>query len=338
MVYAGTCGQTAQQIADTLHFTLSQERLHPAFNTVDLELARRSSGVGSKPGDFELHIANALWGREGYAFLPEFLATLQQSYGAAVRLVNFGGAAVDAINRWASEQTSGRISHILDTLPERARLVLAYAVYFSAKWDLPFDEEYTFDGPFYLLDGREVATPMMHQVNQFRYVERDGCQAIELPYQGGTALMVIILPGPDQHQEIEARLSDEWVQSVLSGLRKKRVWLTMPKFRFEAGRGLGELLSALGMPDAFLPNSADFSAMAEPGPEPLYIGEVLHKAYIAVDEQRTEAAAVTAVVTFGATPGPSPKEMTIDRPFIFLIRDVETGAILFIGRLMEPTQ
>jgi serpin B len=357
MVYAGARGQTEQQMADTLHFELPQERLHPAFNALGLELDSRShgatqeaSGENVEKSGFELNIANAVWGQAGYSFLPEYLDLLALNYGAGVRLVDFQAdplAAVDAINQWVSEETEGRIRDILDRLGRDTILVLANAIYFDAAWALPFDEADTRDEPFYLLDGEEEKVPLMHQRSDFSYTEGDGYQAIQLPYENGNVAMVILLPREGRFREIEERLTGGWVQSVVSGFSAHDVILTMPKFSFETPvLNLAATLEAMGMPDAFSKRDADFSAVAQLQPdEVIYISQVLHKAFIEVDEKATEAAAAVVVeveievgLVIGAPTVPPPIIMNIRRPFIFLIRDIKTNTILFVGRVVDPTQ
>jgi serpin B len=335
MVYAGAHGQTEQQMADTLHFTLPQERLHPAFNALDLQLKGRS-----QVRSFELHIANAVWGQNGYSFLPEYLDVLAQNYGAGVRLVDFAqDGAVEAVNGWVKEETQGRISGILDSISPDAKLVLANAVYFNARWAKPFEEEETEQEAFYLLEGDEIEVPMMHQAESFQYTDGDGYQAIELPYSGWEVAMVILLPESGRFREIEDSLKGEWVEDVLGAFSEQKVVLSMPKFRFETPIiPLKRMLSAMGMPNAFS-SAADFAGMD--GSRKLNIDRVLHKAFIQVDEQRTEAAAVTTVdeVTVVETvevEGVRYIVMKIDRPFVFLIRDIKTNTILFVGRVMNP--
>ena len=355
MTYAGARGQTEQQMADTLHFTLPQEQLHPAFNALDLELASRShktakdaAGEETEEVAFELHATNAVWGQAGYTFRPEYLDLLALNYGAGVRLVDFQAnapAAVEAINNWVSEETEGRIRDILDELERDTKLVLVNAIYFNAAWALPFDEADTEDEPFYLLDGDEEKVPLMHQWDDFLYTEGDGFQAIQLPYDYNEVAMVILLPREGRFREIEGRLTGDWVQSVVGGFSTHDVILTMPKFSFETPViELAETLAAMGMPDAFSHSDADFSAIAELQPlKVLYISNVLHKAFVDVDEEGTEAAAATVVIMMeticemiGEPTEPPPIIMRIDRPFIFFIRDIETGAILFVGRVMNP--
>lgn len=346
MVYGGARGQTAQQMADTLHFTLPPERFHPAFNALDLDLRSRSQPISQANGAtetlepaFELHIANAVWAQKGYPYLPEFLDTLAQNYGAGLRLVDFVSSpekVVRQINDWVSEQTDGRIQDILDRLDSQTSLVLANAVYFNAEWDHPFDEELTKTEPFYLMNGQAENTPLMHQTETFLYTEADSYQAVELPYANRDFGMVILLPREGQFQEIEAQLSGEWAQDVAQSLQSREMDLTLPKHRFETPSvSLKETLAAMGISDAFADN-ADFSGITQQQPG-MKISDVLHKAFIDVNEKKTEAAAVSIIpVAPGAEEPEEPIEMRIDRPFIFFIRDKQTDTILFLGRVMNP--
>ncbi len=351
MTYAGARGQTAQQMADTLRFTLDQDRLHPAFNVLDLELASRghitvqdvSSGKKIEQPAFQLNIANALWGRQGYPFLPAFLQLLAQNYGAGVQLIDFREpeAASEKINGWVSEQTNGRIPAIISPAgisPEQTALILTNAIYFNAAWEHAFDKAK--DEPFYLLDGSELQAPLMERRSRFSYTEGDGYQMVEVPYGGKQIAMVIVLPVADRFREFEEWLTSARVHDAVSSLRQHRVILTMPKFEFETPNiNLKGTLSSLGMVDAF-EAGADFSGMD--GTRELCIGNVLHKAFISVDERKTEAAAVTAVemelVAEPLEPTPTPEWiiMRVDRPFIFFIRDRMSGTILFLGRVMNP--
>jgi len=341
MTYAGARGETEQQMADTLHFILSQDRLHPAFNSLDLELARRGEGAQSKDEEgFRLNIVNALWGQDGYKFLPEFLDLLAENYGAGLRLLDFVNAPEESrvtINDWASDQTEGRIEDLIPqgVINDVTRLVLANAIYFNAAWSHPFEERLTRDGPFYPLDGNEVTVPMMQQTESFGYAEGEGYQAVELPYDGHELSMVILLPEAGQFEAFEGSLDAELVDAILKNLAPGRVALTMPRFEFDSSFELAEILADMGMPDAFN-ETADFSGMD--GTPLLFIEEVLHKAFVSVDEAGTEAAAATAVVIAqkGMAPG-GLVEITVDRPFVFLIRDIETGTILFVGRVVNPS-
>jgi len=343
MTYAGARNQTEQQMADTLHFTLSQEQLHPAFNALDLELASRGEGAAGQDDEgFRLNIANAIWGQSGYPFLMEFLDVLAVNYGAGLRLLDFmsdpDGSRV-TINDWVAEQTEEKIQ---DLIPEGAvdtltRLVLTNAVYFNAAWASPFEEEDTRDDAFHLLDGTEITVPMMSQTEHLPYTEGDGYQAVELPYDGQELSMVILLPDAGQFDEYEDSFDIEQLDTIVDNLSTSKVALTMPKFTYESEFSLAQTLDTMGMPDAFSA-SADFSGI-DGVPGRLVITDVIHKAFVLVDESGTEAAAATAVIV-GATSAPNGQdviEVTVDRPFIFLIRDIQTRMILFIGRVLDPT-
>jgi serpin B len=340
MTYVGARGETELQMADTLHYTLPQDQLHPAFNWLDLELTSRGEGAQGKDGEgFQLNIANTLWGQEEYAFLPEFLDTLAINYGAGMQLVDFTGdpeAARVAINDWVGDQTEERIKDLIPpgVIDELTRLVLTNAIYFSAAWAEPFDENQTQDGTFTLLDGSQVAVPMMHHTASYGYAEGEGYQVIDLPYDGGELSMVILLPDEGAFGSIESSLDAERVGAIVDGLVYQEVALTSPKFEVESGFSLVEALTEMGMPIAFS-MEADFSGMD--GTRELYIGEVLHKSFITVDETGTEAAAATAVEMQLKGAPMEPLTVTVDRPFIFFIRDVETGTILFVGRVVNPS-
>lgn len=339
MTYAGARGETEQQMADTLHFILSQDRLHPAFNSLDIELGQRGEGAEGKDGEgFRLNIVNAIWGQEGYEFLSEFLDVLAENYGAGLRPLDFAGAPEESritINDWVSDQTEGRIEDLIPQglINALTRLVLTNAIYFNAAWQYPFEEDATGDGTFHVLGGGEVTVPMMRQTESFSYAEGDGYQAVELPYDGRELSMVILLPEAGQFNDFEDSLDVRQVEAIVKDLESGRVALTMPKFEFESSFGLKESLAAMGMPVAFS-GGADFSGMT--GNRDLFIADVVHKAFVSVDEAGTEAAAATAVIMQLTAMPEEPVEVTIDRPFIFLIRDIETGAILFVGRVANP--
>ena len=341
MTYAGARGQTAQQMADTLQFMLDQDSLHPAFNWLDAELAKRGEGAQGKDSEgFRLNIVNAIWGQKDYAFLPAFLDVLAENYGAGLRIMDFINETEKSrvtINDWVSDQTEGRITDLIPhgAIDALTRLVLTNAIYFNAAWEHPFDEDITADGPFYLLDGRQVSVPMMKQTEWFGYTEGKGYQAVELLYDGDELSMVILLPEAGNFEAFEEGLQAQQVDTIINDLQSTGVTLTMPKFEFDSEFSLKDTLEDMGMRDAFSPGDADFSGMT--GNRDLFISAVIHKAFVSVDEAGTEAAAATAVVIkMSAAPG-LPVEVTIDHPFIFLIRDIETDAILFVGRVLNPS-
>ncbi|HUU64205.1 MAG TPA: serpin family protein [Dehalococcoidia bacterium] len=340
MTYAGARGETEQQMADTLNFTLPQDRLHPALNSLDLKLASRGEGAeGTDEEGFRLNIANSIWGQEDFEFLDEFLDVLAENYGAGLRLLDFINAPEASritINDWVSDRTEGRIE---DLIPQGAidiltRLVLTNAIYFNAAWLNPFSEDMTGDGAFHLLDGSEVTVPMMTQTESFGYAEGEGYQAVELLYDGRELSMVIVLPNNGEFEDLESTLDADLVDAITNDLKYRKVTLTMPKFEYDSDFSLVDTLAAMGMPVAFS-TAADFSGMT--GYRDLFISDILHKAFVSVDEAGTEAAAATAVIMSLTAAPEQPVEVTLDRPFIFLIRDIETGAVLFVGRVANPS-
>jgi len=339
MTYAGARGETAEQMADTLQFILEQARLHPAFNWLDAELARRGEGAEGKDGEgFRLNIVNAIWGQKDYEFLSDFLDVLAENYGAGLRILDFITETEKSrliINDWVYNQTEECIEDLIPpgAIGELTRLVLTNAIYFNAAWKYPFDEDMTADGPFYLLDGGQVIVPMMKQTESFGYTEGEGYQTVELRYDGGELSMVILLPEAGKFEAFEETLNAQQVDAIINDLQYTEVALTMPRFEFDSEFSLKDTLAGMGMPVAFS-SGADFSGMT--GNPELFISDVVHKAFVAVDEAGTEAAAATAVIMeLTAVPEP-PVEVTLDHPFIFLIRDIDTGAILFVGRVMHP--
>jgi serpin B len=339
MTYVGARGETATQMAEALSLVLPQEDLHRALNKLDAELAKRGEGAqGKDDGGFRLNIVNAIWGQQGFGFLPDFLDVLAQNYGAGLRTLDFIGASEEArvtINDWVATETEDRIQ---DLIPQGAlgpltRLVLTNAIYFNAAWAETFEESATADGPFHLIGGGQVTTPMMHQTEAHGYAEGDGFQAVELQYDGREMSMVILLPETGSYGEFEESLDWARVAHIIDALERRQVRLAMPRFEFESEFNLNQALSALGMPAAFT-GAADFSGMTDE--EALFISDVIHKAFVSVDEAGTEAAAATAVIVKATSAPAEPVVVTVDRPFLFLIRDIETGAILFIGRVMDP--
>jgi len=340
MTYAGARGQTEAQMAETLHFTLPQERLHVAFNQIDQELASRGQGAQGKDGQgFRLNVVNALWAEQTYKFLDPFLDTLARNYGAGLRLVDFVKASDKArvvINDWVAEQTEDRIQDLIPegVLNELTRLVLTNAIYFNAAWAKPFIPNRTADGTFYLLDGGEVTVPMMRQTEPVGYARGNGYQAVELAYSGEELSMILVVPDAGRFEAFEAALDAAQVEGIEGDLAPEHVALTLPKFEVESDFSLADALSALGMATAFT-EDADLSGMD--GSRDLLIADVIHKAFVSVDEAGTEAAAATAVIVQVESAPQEPVEVTIDRPFLFFIRDNATGAILFLGRVLDPS-
>jgi len=339
MTYAGARGETEEEMADAMHFGLGQDRLHPAFNSLDMTLSSRGEGAEGKDDEgFRLNIVNAIWGQKDYEFLADFLDTLAQNYGAGLRVLDFMEAPEESriiINAWVSDETEGRIEDLIPQgmIDSLTRLVLTNAIYFNAAWMYPFSEGATSDGVFHLASGDEVRVPMMRQTESFGYYEGENYRAVELPYDGGELSMVILLPDSGKFSSFDSSLDFEKLYEIIDGIGYQEVALTMPEFEFESSFDLKKTLSEMGMPVAFS-GDADFSGMT--GNRELFIAEVVHKAFVSVDEAGTEAAAATAVVMELTAVPQEPVTIEIDRPFIFLIRDIETGTLLFVGRVMNP--
>ena len=347
MTYAGAGGQTASQMANTLRFSLPQDRLHAAFNGLDLQLASRGADVQSQDGEgFRLNVVNAVWGQQGHPFQEAFLDVLAESYGAGVRQADFRETPEESrlvINDWVAESTEDRIRDLIppDVINPLTRMVLTNAIYFNASWTYPFNEGDTRQHPFHLLDGSAADVPMMRTSEDFGYAAGDGYQAVDLPYAGNELSMTVIVPDRGRFREFEDSLDSALVDQVMSGLEFRYVTLDLPRFEFESQFRLGETLRSVGMTDAFDSAASDFSGMdgrscLAGDPECLYIREVVHKAFVSVDEAGTEASAATAVMMQAESAPPDPVSVTVDRPFVFLIRDRATEAVLFVGRMEEP--
>ena len=346
MTYAGAGGETERQMEDTLRFLLPQDKLHPAFNALDLNLASRGEGAtGQDDSGFQLNIANAVWGQEGHEFITDFLDVLAEQYGSEVRRADFRRAPEEArvrINGWVADETEDRINDLIPpgAIEPTTRLVLANAIYFNAAWQLPFDERATAPRPFHPLGGGEVEAPMMRREGRFGYTRGNGHQAVDLLYDGGEMSMTILLPDEGRFRAFEGSLDASTVGAVLEALETQRVRLTMPKFQVKASFGLADVLKGMGMPNAFDGSSADFSGMDGTSclagdDECLLITDVVHQAFVSVDEAGTEAAAVTAAIVGITRAAEEPVTLTIDRPFIFLVRDQATDAVLFVGRVAD---
>jgi len=344
MAYAGAGSDTASEMADTLHFTLPGDALHAAFNYLALELDKRGqSAVGATSDDnqgFQLNVVDDAWGQKNFQFLAGYLDTLAINYGAGLRILDFikdAEGARQTINQYISDQTQRKIKDLIPpgAVTDLTRLVLTNAIYFKAAWLSPFAKEATGSGFFNLLDGSQVNVSMMHQMHFFNYVQGTGYQAVDLPYDDGQLSMVLLLPDEGQFDAFQGKLNSEVANGIITSMTEQNMILSLPKFQYDSIFGLKQALSSMGMPLAFSDN-ADFSGMT--GTRDLIISDILHKAYVSVDEAGTEAAAASAVI-MGVTAMPSSTViLSIDRPFIFLVRDVPTGTILFIGRVMNPVE
>jgi len=335
MTYAGARGETAAQMRAALHLPGEDASTHAAFAALAKHLAS-AEGSGCT-----LHVANALWGQEGYTFLEEFLQTVETHYGANLNSVDFARAAEKAritINRWVEQQTKGKITDLLKpgVVDALTRLVLTNAIYFKGRWASPFEPQRTHEAPFYVSPLETAQTSFMHQEKRFAYAETEAVQAVEMPYQGDALSMVVVLPRDKGGlRRIEGSLTPAGVEAWLKNLRPQQVEVFLPKFKTTSAFSLARILSGLGMPLAFAPGHADFSGMT--GNRDLFISAVVHKAFVDVNEEGTEAAAATGVaMALAGAPPPAAPVFRADHPFLFLIRHRPTGNILFLGRFATP--
>ncbi len=345
MTYAGARNETAAQISDALHFPSSDETLHVAF----AEMIQRLNAAGN--GKYEMAVANSLWGQDGAPLKTEFLDLVARHYGSGMNLVDFRCAAEAArmkINRWVEDKTKQKIRELIPQggLNPDMRLVLVNAVYFKGMWVQQFQKAATRDEPFYLEGSGKVPAPLMHQQAQVRYLKAGGFQAVELDYRGGDLSMLVLLPNKKNGlRDLEKKLSARMLQERVAKMREREIEIFLPTYRLTWGTfDLGAQLRALGMPLAFDPYQADFSGIN--GHEPshkdsMFISSVFHKAFVEVNEEGTEAAAATAFGMVGAARWPHrTPEVPIfraDHPFLFAILDRKSSAILFLGRVVNPT-
>jgi serpin B len=339
MARPGARGETAAQIDEVLRDVASDA--HASWlNALEAALAARSGTFRDEAGKDQpvtLRIANAPFAQRDEQWNPAYLSALASRFGAGVRLVDFKTdteAARQAINAWVKDQTEERIPELLEpgVLDDLTRLALVNAIYLKAAWLTPFDESATRPAPFTRLDGSQVDVPTMHLTEELSYAAGDGWQAVELPYVGGSLALTIVVP--EDLAAFQATLDEGVFGEITTALGRHEVQLALPKFGIETKTDLATVLAAMGMPLAFDPDRADFTGMTTQ--EPLYISAVIHQANIDVDEKGTTAAAATAVVIrAGSAPGEL-VTLKVDRPFVYALRDVPTGAILFLGRVVEP--
>jgi serpin B len=347
MTYAGARANTESEMAHVLHFD-GQTNVHPGFRVLtdrinDLQRVNR----------IKLLTANSLWCQQDYSFNHAFMDIAKTDYHAEVQPVDFEkapGAAANDINSWIDRKTEGKIQGMVepDSFDPLTRLVLCNAIYFKGKWETQFSPGDTQPGTFYIGSNKTVTVPMMSLNENFKVArnEADRVDLLDMPYVGGELSMIIIMPGGPEWAEwvdplqsfskLEEKLTADNLRSWLKELDRapgEKLEISIPRFTTTQSFNLSQQLKALGMPSAFNPGQADFSGMD--GTTNLYVSDVLHKAYVAVDESGTEAAAATVVSMVAAA---EPEAFVANRPFIFLIRDNGSGAILFLGRMVDPTK
>ena len=359
MTFAGADGETRTEMARVLHFSSDPSTVAASFaslqhsleemNAKTAELVKKSKEFGGPGEPITLNIANRLFAQKDYDFRQNFLSLVKQNYGAAFEPLDFvadPAAATQHINKWVADQTRDKIRDLIpaDALNKLTRLVLANALYLKAPWADPFSEKTTQPERFHVRGGPPVDVPMMQKTARFGYAKRQNFTAVSLPYAGDDLQFLVLLPDEvNGLRALESKLNAD-VLAECTKLEAQDVDLHLPKFKLEPPTmALAEKLQALGMKSAFdIPQgSANFDKMAPRKPNDyLYISNVFHKTFIAVDEKGTEAAAATAVVMMRATairgPKPPPIEVRVDRPFVYAIQHVPSGVCLFLGRVTEP--
>jgi serpin B len=343
MTYAGARGVTASEMEQVLHFPTDVTDLHALYDEL-LRTTMPPTGPTTaedvETAGYRLSVANRLWGQRGFQFLTEFIKTMMQNYGAGLETLDFAGASEAArqtINRWVEEQTEDRIKDLIPAgvLTPDVVLVLTNAIYFYGKWAAQFPSERTSPEPFYVAPDRPAEVQMMHVDQEFAYASLDGLDILELPYQGGDLSYLALLPKDlDGLPQVEKELTPEKLTDWLASLAPANVHVSLPKYRLSSWFDLAKVLSDMGMQSAF--GQADFSGMT--GRKDLFISAVVHKAFVDVQEEGTEAAAATGVI-MKKTSVSEPKpwvDFRADHPFLFLIRDNRSGSILFMGRFVDP--
>jgi len=332
MTYAGAAGQTELEMAEVLHFTLGREALHPAYGAL-LESVDRGNALPN----YTLETANRLWTATTYTFQEEFLNTTREDYGAEAARTDFAAdpeGARTRINDWVAARTHERISDLFPagTITTQTALVLANAIYLQGSWETRFDPAATRSETFFVSPDREVTVPLMHGRPKALFGHTDGVYFLELPYSGEDLSMELLLPErKDGLAALETALSEETLSRWRDHASEQEPEVYLPRFSFRWKNRLAATLTALGMPSAFDPMRADFSRMT--GHRNLKIDRVLHQAFVTVNEEGTEAAAATGG---GFGPTSVPDQFRADHPFVFLIRDRVTGAVLFLGRVIDP--
>ena len=331
MVGNGAAGQTREELAQGLGTGgLSTSGLNQAVQALDGSIRRAGTNV-------TLTIANSIWYSVDINVRPQFIAVNREFFGAAIESADFTDPrTAGVVNRWADQQTQGRIRQVFQgRLPSDTRMILANAIYFKGNWERKFDARLTEPQTFHLTERREQAVPMMQQGGTFDYCESKTFQAVRLPYQGGRLAMYVLLPEGHTGMKLLTTLNAQtWQEQVLATLKKREGSVSLPRFKLEYGAELKKALQAMGIRQAFQ-NNADFSGMAA---APLCVGSVIHKSFVEVNEAGTEAAAVTAAQMrlTSVRPTAPPFRMVVDRPFLFVIGDLSTKAILFSGIITNP--
>jgi len=331
MTYNGAAGNTQMAMAKTLGLeNLTLEEVNQANRALRNVLLHQSNP------DMSLLIANSLWLNQDFHLEPSFLMPTQEFYAANVTNADFQSpATVSDINQWVNENTQGKIGPVVQTLDPLTVLLVINAIYFKGMWVEPFDRDYTEEREFTLLTGENKRTPMMSRTDHYSYYEGNNYQAVRLPYKASSLSMIIFLPSCGIPLE-SFPLLDCW-QEWRRGNESRKGHLVLPRFKVESEVTLNEALQALGMAEAFSQDQADFSQMAKvTKSQNIYLSQVKHQTFVKVNEEGTEAAAVTFYYADGALNIIPPFKMIVDHPFLFTIQDDGTGTVLFLGAIVEP--
>jgi len=336
MTYLGARGETANQMASVLRLPADQEEATRAFAVLNKAL----NGQGENR-HYQLDVANALWGTKGVGFLDSFLKAAQDAYDAGLKEMDFvrdAEGSRQTINDWVEQKTHEKIKNLMPpgSIDDHTRLVLTNAIYFKGAWLLPFEEKLTKQSDFTTVRGQKVTAPLMENTSYFLYLEEGDLQVVELPYAGNELSMLILLPRQvDGLAALEKSLKEEKLSAIESKLLRARVHVSLPRFKMTQSFQLTRSLQVLGMELPFTAR-ADFSGMD--GKKDLFISAAVHKAYVDVNEQGTEAAAASGVGMTVASSPPPPKEFRADHPFLFVIRHKGSDSLLFMGRVQNPLQ
>ena len=342
MTYEGAKGKTASEMQSVFHFATDAATRIPSF-------AKLFSQINPQNATYQLSTANALWAQKSYPFDANYIKTVETYYGGKSTNLDFVGdteGSRQTINSWVSSKTNAKIPELFakGTLDETTRLVLTNAVYFKGKWDAPFEKGLTQQKDFTTVTSSKVKCSMMNKESDFGYAETPDYQAIEMPYEKKDLSMVVVLPKSEKMGSVEKIISDNEFTKIKNSFNSELVNVYLPKFKFDTSYRMNDTLSKMGMPTAFDQDNADFTGMydkSQANNENLYIGIVVHKAYVDVNEEGTEAAAATGVGMFAntAVEAPTqPKLFNADHPFIFAIVHNATGDILFLGKVNDPTK
>ena len=332
MAYEGAAGNTASEMQQVFGFISDDQKRRELISDT---LAR----LDSKNDLYKLQIANALWVKDGYQIKQDYLDTAITYYDSTVDNVDFvTNDGVNKINKWTSEKTQGKIKDVLapDSTDELTRMVITNAIYFKGKWGNQFNPGNTSDKLFWLDKDNSVTVPMMKSpADMFDYYETKDLQAIKMYYVGGDISMIVLLPKDKNGLgSLEDSLNMQKLDFIRDMMTREPLTIQMPKFEFETEYKLVGSLENLGIHDAFDKNNADFQGMTD---EQVYLDQAIHKAFVNVNEEGTEAAAITALVVRAQSGPPEPRhEFVADHPFVFIIQENNTGEILFIGRLANP--